>query len=125
MKINKKIFSLLLVVTLCLGCGITALAKTTSFTKNGITANATLTCIVNTGGAATAITSNDVEYAFAQVVACKSDGTYLTGSSNTSTSYVTVTHTYSGSACKKFRGVHAVKDSVYKPLASYNWYIDK
>ncbi len=122
---KKKTVFLVMVLVLSLGCGIMAVAKTATFKDNGVKGSATLTCAGKTAGAATSQTSGDTCYAFAQAAACKSDGTYLKGVDNTQVGYVSVTCTYTGTGCKKYRGVHSLKNDVYRPLASKSWYINK
>lgn len=122
---NKKAMCVIMVLVLSLGCGIIAAAQNASFSGNDVSGTATLTSIGNTGGAATAQNTGDTCYAFAQVVACKSDGTYLKGNSDTQTGYVSVTCTYTGTGCKQYKGVHSLKNDVYRPLASKTWYISK
>lgn len=129
MKNKKTTFKQITIVfALCLivGCGSVAFAKTGYFKRSGITAKATLVGSGKTGGAVTAITDGDIVNTFAQVVACKKDGTYLGGNAKTQAAYVEVMYTHSKNNHKKFRGVHTLKDSGNRPYGQYySHYVNK
>lgn len=122
--LKKTVFMLGLCLTMCLSS--VAFAKTGSFKRSGMTAKAVLTGSGKTGGALTAITSGDITNVFAQVVACRSDGTYLDGNAQRGAIKAEAIFVYKKNNHKKFRGVHNIMNEGYRPYGNYySHYINK
>ena len=123
MKKNfMKRVACMMALSLVLVNGIVAHAGSSSgyFTRAGSTAYAFVTGIGKTGGATTSITKGDyTKLCFAQIVPIKSNGAYMEGGNSAhQVAYVKVTCTAKNNNHKKFKGVHALKDSSYRPYGN-------
>lgn len=115
MKKRSKLIALVLVLSLSIG--FTAFAAKCSLSSGKVKARGELSRSAKSGTAITRITSHDLYYVTATVMAYDKNGKALTGDARTSR---TATSALAISSKKpyKFVSTHAIKDDKYRPLDS-------